>query len=90
MLYLYQKKGKEIKKMTILLNIVLGILFILIITMFGLLMYLFFTKVFVLSFEETFYSEISKCYLTVHASYTIPEAIEAKKHGNKLKFTGLF
>lgn len=76
--------------MTILLNILLGILFTFMIAMFGLLMYLFFTEIFTLSFEETFYSEISECYLTVDVCYTIPEAIEAKKYGNKLKFTGLF
>ena len=76
--------------MTILLNILLGILFTFMVAMFGLLVYLFFTKIFALSFEKTFYSEISQCYLTIHVSYTIPEAIEAKKQGNKLKFTGLF
>ena len=76
--------------MTIILTIVLAILFIFMLILFGLVMYLFFTEVLCFSFEETFYSEISKCDLTVEVVYTIPEAIEAKRHGNKLKLVGLF
>jgi hypothetical protein len=75
--------------MTILLYIVLGILSTLMITGLGVLLYLFFTEVFALSFEETFYSEINEDYVTIYVSYTIPEAIEAKRDGSKLKLTGL-
>ena len=76
--------------MTILLNIVFGILFTIMIAMFGLLMYMFFTEIFILEFDETFYSEIDEDYVTIGVCYTIPEAIEAIKQGSKLKFTGLF
>lgn len=76
--------------MTILLNILFGILFTIMLAMFGLLMYMFITELFVLEFDETFYSEINEDYATISVCYTIPEAIEAIKQGSKLKFTGLF
>lgn len=76
--------------MTILFNITLGILFTLMVAFFGLITYWFITELFVLEFDETFYSEIDEDYVTVNVCYTIPEAIEAKKQGSKLKFTGLF
>lgn len=76
--------------MTILSNILLGILFTIAIAMLGLLMYLFFTEIFCLEFDETFYSEIDEDYVTIGVCYTIPEAIEAIKYGSKLKLTGLF
>lgn len=76
--------------MTTIYTIILALWAILLFIMFCLMMYLFFTEMVCFRFNETFYSEISKCNLTVEVIYTIPEAIEAKRHGNKLKLIGLF
>ena len=76
--------------MTILLNILFGILFTIMLAFFGLVTYWFITELFVLEFDETFYDEIDEDYATISVSYTIPEAIEAIKQGSKLRFTGLF
>ena len=72
------------------MTIILYMLTALMLALFACLCYLFFTEIFTLRFEETFYSEINKDYLTVDMVYTIPEAIEAKRNGNKLKLIGLF
>ena len=76
--------------MTIIFTIISTILGIFALILIGLLMYLFFTEVLCFRFQETFYSEISECDLTVEVVYSIPEAIEAKRFGNKLKLVGLF
>ena len=72
------------------MTIILYVLTALMLALFVCLCYLFFSEIFTLRFEETFYSEINKDYLTVDMVYTIPEAIEAKRNGNKLKLIGLF